>query len=64
MGQRTAKEKVLHDWSKYVTPALASYTVVRVVRKRRPDARDGLQLAAALMLFATQEDHHPTIAPA
>jgi hypothetical protein len=51
MEQRTAKERVLHDWRKYVTPVLATYTVVRVVRKRRPDARDGLQLAAAAMLF-------------
>jgi hypothetical protein len=51
MGERTAKERVVHDWSKYVTPVLATYTVVRVVRKRRPDVRDGLQLAAAMTLF-------------
>jgi hypothetical protein len=51
MDQRTAKERVLHDWRKYVTPVLATYTVVRIVRKRRPDVRDGLQLAAAVLLL-------------
>jgi hypothetical protein len=50
MAQRTTKERVLHDWHKYVPPVLATYTVVRVVRKRRPDARDMFQLAGAAML--------------
>jgi hypothetical protein len=51
MEHQTTKERVLHDWRKYATPVLATYTVVRVVRKRRPDVRDGLQLAGALVLF-------------
>jgi hypothetical protein len=51
LDHRTAKARGLHDWRKYVTPVLAGYTVVRVVRKRRPDARDVLQLGGALVLF-------------